>query len=72
MAKFVALKLTGETGYWLVDLDARTVEPMKEIVTDPFGYAADADSSGATLTSGIDVAVVAETRDDAFAGKFDT
>ena len=72
MARLVALKLTGETDYWLVDLDARTVEPMQPTVKDPFGYTADASASGATFTSGLDVAVVAETREDAFSGKFDT
>ena len=72
MAKFVALKLTGEADYWLVDLDAKTVSPMKGIVPDAFGYTADAADSGATFVSGIDVAVVTETRDDAFAGKYDT
>ncbi len=72
MTKFVALKLTGETEYWLVDLDTKTVSPMKGIVANAFGYSADAAGSGATFVSGIDVAVVTESRDDAFAGKYDT
>jgi hypothetical protein len=72
MAKFVALKLTGETGYLLVDVEAMTVEPMNTIVADAFGYTVDASASGASLVSGIDVAVVTESRDDAFAGKYDT
>lgn len=72
MAKFVALKLTGEADYWLVDLDAKTVEPMKGIVPDAFNYTQDAEASGATFVSGLDVAVVAETRADAYAGKYDT
>jgi hypothetical protein len=72
MAKFVALRLKGETGYWLVDFDAKTVEPMDAIVADAFGYGQDPSASGATFVSGIDVAVVAETRADAYAGKYDT
>jgi len=72
MAKFVALKLTGESGYWLVDFDNKTVSPMDSIVANPFGYTSDADSSGATFVSGVDVAVATETSADAFAGKYDT
>jgi hypothetical protein len=72
MAKFVALKLTGETGYWLVDFDNKTIEPMDGIVANAFGYIQDAETSGASFVSGIDVAVVAETRADAYAGKYDT
>jgi hypothetical protein len=72
MAKFVALKLTGETGYWLVDLTNKTVEPMDGIAVDAFNYTQDAEASEATFVSGIDVAVVTQTRDDAYAGKYDT
>jgi hypothetical protein len=72
MAKFVALKLTGETGYWLVDFDHSTVEPMDGIVANAFNYTQDAQTSEATFVSGIDVAVVAQTRADAYAGKYDT
>lgn len=72
MAKFVALKLTGETGYWLVDFDAGSVTPMGSIVQNPFGYTPEANASGAAFVSGVDVAVATETRDDAFAGKYDT
>jgi hypothetical protein len=72
MSKFAALKLTGETGYWLVDFDAGRVEPMSGIAADAFGYTAEARDSGANFISGLDVAIVTETRDDAFAGKYDT
>jgi hypothetical protein len=72
MARFVALKLTGETGYWLVDLTDKTVESMDGIVANAFNYTQDAETSGAAFVSGIDVAVATETRDDAYAGKYDT
>jgi hypothetical protein len=72
MAKFVALKLTGETGYWLVDFDNRSVEPMDGIAPNAFNYTQDAQASEATYVSGIDVAVVTQTRADAYAGKYDT
>jgi hypothetical protein len=72
MTKFVALKLTGETGYWLVDLGNKTVEPMDGIVNDAFGYTQDAETSEAAFVSGLDVAVVTQTRADAYAGKYDT
>jgi hypothetical protein len=72
MSNFVVLKMTGKDGYWLVDIDGQTVSPMDGIAPDAFGYSKNAESSGAVFSSGIDVAVVAETRDDAFAGKYDT
>jgi hypothetical protein len=72
MAKYVVLKLAGEPGYWLVDFDQKTVTPMDDIAADAFGYSADASDSGASLISGVDVVVATESRDDAFAGKFDT
>lgn len=72
MAKLVALKLTGETGFYLVDLDAKTVEEMQGIAADAFGYTAEAQSSGAVFSAGLDVAVAVETRADAYAGKYDT
>jgi hypothetical protein len=72
MAKLVALKLTGQPAYYLVDLDKKTVEEMQGIVPDAFGYTSEAQTSGAAFTSGLDVAVAVETREDAFAGKYDT
>ena len=72
MPKFAVLKLSDETGYWLVDFAAGSVTTMDAIVADPFGYTASANSSGAAHVSGVDVAVVTQTRDDAFAGKYDT
>ena len=72
MSKFVVLKLTDEAGYWLVDFDKGSVSAMPDIASDPFGYTDAANSSGAAFVSGVDVAVATETRDDAFAGKYDT
>lgn len=72
MAKFVTLKLTGESDYWLVDLEQGSVSTMNGIVPDPFGYTAEAEQSGATFVDGIDIAIATETREDAFAGKYDT
>lgn len=72
MAKLVALKLTGDAGYYLVNLDDNTIEPMKDIVPNAFGYTPEAQTSGAAFTSGVDVAIAVETRADAYAGKYDT
>ncbi|MDB5525028.1 MAG: hypothetical protein JWM58_2791 [Rhizobium sp.] len=72
MSKFVVLKLSDESGYWLVDFDNGSVTAMDTIVPDPFGYTAAANTSGAAYVSGVDVAVATLTRDDAFAGKYDT
>jgi hypothetical protein len=72
MPKFVALKLTGEKDYWLVDLEQGVVSTMAGIAPDAFGYTTEAEKSGATFVDGVDVAVATETRDDAFAGKYDT
>ena len=68
MTKFVTLKLTGESDYWLVDFEQGSVSTMNNIVSDPFGYTAEAEQSGATFVDGIDVAIVTETKEDAFSG----
>jgi hypothetical protein len=72
MAKVVVLGVTGESGFWLVDLDAGTVTAMPETVTDPFGYSPEARRSGAVLSAGVDLAVAVPTREGAFSGKYDT
>jgi len=71
MANLVVLGVNGEEGYWLVDFDAGTVVPVPPFEGDPFGYSAQARSSGAVLTAGIDLAVKVANRDDAFSGRFD-
>jgi hypothetical protein len=65
MAKFVSLKLTGESNYWLVDLEAGVVSVVDGIAAND-GNVAETNS-----TSGLDVAFVTEMHDDAFSAKFD-
>lgn len=72
MAKVVVLGVKGEEGYWLVDFGTGSVSPLPSLDADPFGYSAAARAAGAVLTSGIDLAVLAPSSDDAFAGRFDT
>jgi hypothetical protein len=72
MAKFAVLGVKGEKGYWLVNFDAGTVAPIVDIVSDPFGYTAEARTNGAVLTAGVDLAVVVVSESDVFSGHYDT
>ncbi|VVT28222.1 hypothetical protein [Hoeflea sp. EC-HK425] len=71
MAKYAVLGVTGEDGYWMVDFDAGTVSALPPLDADPFGYSAAARQVGATMTAGIDLAVVVSDRDAAFSGQLD-
>jgi hypothetical protein len=72
MAKYVVLGITGENGYWLVDFDMNSVTPIPAGVPAPFGHTPSARSKGATLIANVDLAVVVNDRDDAFAGSYDS
>lgn len=72
MAKFVVLGLSGEEGYWFVDIEAGTVTAMPADIADPFGYTPDARAHGAVITAGVDLAVVTTDQTDAFAGRYDS
>lgn len=71
MAKLAVLGVTGESGYWLVDFENGTVTALDSLNSDPFEYSPEARASGATLTAGIDLAVVVANKDSIFSGKFD-
>lgn len=71
MAKYAVLGVSGENGYWIVDFDAGTVSALPPLDADPFGYSGTARQVGATLTAGIDLAVVISDRDAAFSGQLD-
>jgi hypothetical protein len=65
MSKFVSLKLSNESHYWLVDFERGVVS----IASEPVDGVRE-ETSG-TRISGVDIAIVSEMRDDAFSGKFD-
>jgi hypothetical protein len=72
MAKYVVLGVTGESGYWLVDFDMNTVTPLPDTLDEPFGHTAVARLKGATLVANVDLAVVVNDHDDAYAGRYDS
>ena len=71
MAKYAVLGVTGENGYWMVDFDAGTVSALPPLDADPFGYSTAAREVGATLTAGVDLAVIVSDKDAAFSGQLD-
>jgi hypothetical protein len=71
MANTVILGLPGEPGLYVVDLDARTVEPL-DVPTS--GALASADSirkAGGTVVKGVGLAVAVASAEAAFSGVFD-
>lgn len=80
MAKFVILGVEGESGVWLVDFEAGTVNPVSPVTVEAAG-AADAGflevalkarTQGYGLFKGIDLAVATQTRSDASAQHMST
>lgn len=69
MAKFVSLKLTDESDFWLVDLERGIVSVMNDpTVANTLTKETTGAGSG---FNGLDVAFVSEIHEDAFSGKFD-
>lgn len=69
MAKFVVLGLEGETGLYVVDIDAGTVSPVE---APPGADAVPSTGGGPGPTiRGVNVAVATESREAALSGKLD-
>lgn len=69
MAKFVSLKLTDESDFWLVDLERGVVSVMNDPTTAII-YAEGAAPANSSF-NGLDIAFVSDLREDAFSGKLD-
>jgi hypothetical protein len=65
MAKFVSLKLSNDSDRWVIDLE-RGVVSLASATAD-----AQTNEIGRPCISGVEVAIAAEMREDAFSGKYD-
>lgn len=71
MAKVVVISVEGEEGLWVVDLDARTVEPLDPPKTGGFKAVTDLRATGTIMTRGVNVAVVVKSSEAVFSGHYD-
>lgn len=71
MANVVVIGVEGQSGVWVVDLDAKTVEEVQVPAGSALGKADELRSAGAAIISGVNLAVKASSAPAASAGHFD-
>lgn len=71
MASVVVLGIAGDDGLWVADLEARTVEKMKEPPSGALRTANDLRKGGATVTKGVNFAILAKSADSVSGGYMD-
>jgi hypothetical protein len=70
MAKVVVIGIPGETELWLADLGAGTVSRLPAAKSGALAEAQKLRHAGATITKGVDLAVVVSSKDAVASGQF--
>lgn len=71
MAKVVVIGVAGDDRLWVADLDAGTVAQIPTPTQGPLAAANDLRNSGATVTKGVNLAVLAASSDSVSGGFMD-
>ncbi|OOG71001.1 hypothetical protein BLJAPNOD_04881 [Ensifer sp. M14] len=71
MTKVVVIGIEGEKGLWVVDLDARSVEPLETPKSGGLKTVADLRATGASVIKGADVALVVKSAAAASSGHYE-
>lgn len=70
MAKVVVIGIPGETELWLADLHAGTVTKLPPVKGGALAEAQKLRHAGATITKGVDLAVVVSSKEAVASGQF--
>jgi hypothetical protein len=70
MAKVVVIGIPGETDLWLADLGAGTVTKLPAAKSGALAEAQKLRVAGATITKGVDLAIVVTSKETVAAGQF--
>lgn len=71
MAKVVVIGVAGDDRLWVADLDAGTVSQIPTPTQGPLATANDLRNGGATVTKGVNLAVLAASSDSVSGGFMD-
>ncbi len=71
MAEVIVFGVAGETGLWLADIKAGTVQRL-DAVTGDLAKAADLRKFGGAFVKGVDFAIAVSSAKDVFAGHVDS
>ncbi|WP_376742892.1 hypothetical protein [Ensifer canadensis] len=71
MAKVVVIGIEGEDGLWIVDLKARSVEPLDSPKAGGLKTGADLRAAGVSVIKGADVALVVKSAAAASSGHYE-
>ncbi|WFS04460.1 hypothetical protein [Rhizobium tumorigenes] len=71
MSKLVVIRLPGESGLWLADLEAGTVTSLAVPVSGALKQASDLSAAGVTIVKGVDLAVAVSSTADVASGLLD-
>jgi hypothetical protein len=70
MSKVVVISIVGETGLWIADLTNGTVVPLEPPKSGGLKVVTDLAMKGSIITKDVNVAVVVDSAQDAFSGRF--